>query len=242
MCIRDSTVLDPSLSNNKPSVNNDIAIVPSGSSTTTNILSNDIAGNAGGLINASSVSIVTQPLHGTVVVNNDGTITYTPDNGFTGTDKLTYQVCDNANPANCSTAEVFYTVIDANASTSTVANDDIAKVVTSLDGSTTVSGNILNNDNSTTGKTLTASIPSGNLPSADKGTIQFNADGSYTFTPAAGYTGPVDIIYQVCDNSNPAVCSKATLHIVVEPSSLINPDVNATIINVPVNGSLSTND
>jgi gliding motility-associated-like protein len=236
------TVLDPSLSNNKPSVNNDIAIVPSGSSTTTNILSNDIAGNAGGVINASSVSIITQPLHGTVVVNNDGTITYTPDNGFTGTDKLTYQVCDNANPANCSTAEVFYTVVDANASTSTVANDDIAKVVASLDGSTTVSGNVLNNDNSTTGKTLTASIPSGNLPASDKGTIQFNADGTYTFTPAAGYTGPVDIIYQVCDNSNPSVCSKATLHIIVEPSSVLNPDVNATIINVPVNGSLSTND
>ncbi|MFN6245809.1 MAG: Ig-like domain-containing protein [Chitinophagaceae bacterium] len=236
------SVLDPTLSNNKPSINIDIAIVPSGSSTTTNILANDIAGNAGGSINASSLSIVTQPLHGTVVVNNDGTITYTPDNGFTGTDKLIYQVCDNSNPANCSTAEVFYSVIDANASTSTVANDDIAKVVASLDGSSTVSGNVLNNDNSTTGKVLTSSIPSGNLPSSDKGTIQFNADGTYTFTPAAGFTGPVDIIYQVCDNSNPAICTKATLHIIVEPASVINPDVNTTIINVPVNGSLSTND
>ncbi|MDV7391544.1 Ig-like domain-containing protein, partial [Arthrospira platensis SPKY1] len=37
-----------------------------------------------------SVSAVTQGTNGAVVINADGTITYTPEAGFTGTDSFTY--------------------------------------------------------------------------------------------------------------------------------------------------------
>jgi len=52
-------------------------------------------------------AIVTQPTHGTVLVNADGTITYTPSAGFNGVDSFQYQICD---PEGSDTAWVFITV------------------------------------------------------------------------------------------------------------------------------------
>jgi hypothetical protein len=43
-----------------------------------------------------TVAIVTQPAHGTVVVNGNGTITYTPTPGYLGTDTFVYTFCGNA--------------------------------------------------------------------------------------------------------------------------------------------------
>jgi len=37
---------------------------------------------------------INQPLHGTVTRNEDGSYTYTPKEGFTGTDSFTYVVTD----------------------------------------------------------------------------------------------------------------------------------------------------
>ncbi|WP_270088635.1 gliding motility-associated C-terminal domain-containing protein [Sphingobacterium sp. SYP-B4668] len=56
------------------------------------ILVNDNAGSSA--IDRSKVTIVTQPIHGTVVVNVDGTVTYTPDPGFVGQDVFEYSITD----------------------------------------------------------------------------------------------------------------------------------------------------
>ncbi len=44
---------------------------------------------------ASSVTIVSQPAHGTAVANADGTITYTANAGFQGTDSFQYTISDD---------------------------------------------------------------------------------------------------------------------------------------------------
>jgi len=49
---------------------------------------------------------------GTLVVNTDKTVSYTPQNNFTGTDSFTYTICDDDTPSqSCSTATVIITVI-----------------------------------------------------------------------------------------------------------------------------------
>ena len=50
-----------------------------------------------------TVSIPSQPANGTAVNNGDGTITYTPNNGFKGTDSFEYSLC---NAAGCRTATI----------------------------------------------------------------------------------------------------------------------------------------
>lgn len=55
------------------------------------ILGNDISGTSGcGLI----ITANTQPSNGTVVLNSDGSFTYTPDNTFFGVDSFTYAITD----------------------------------------------------------------------------------------------------------------------------------------------------
>lgn len=59
------------------------------------VLDNDAAGTGGPL----SATLVDSPAHGTVTVNADGSFTYTPDEGFVGTDAFTYVASDGVGPA-----------------------------------------------------------------------------------------------------------------------------------------------
>ena len=205
------TVVDPILNINPPIINPDIASTVVNTPVTTNILANDKAANLGVSLNPASVSIVTQPKHGTVIVNADGTITYTPANGFVGSDSLVYSVCDNSTPTPiCKTGVVYYTVNPATAAPATIASDDFAKTVPG----TSITGNVLLNDKNTAGALLT--VTSNTSVPASKGVFVMNPNGTYSFTPAPGFTGPIDIVYTVCGGT-PPVCTNATLHILVEP-------------------------
>lgn len=51
------------------------------------------------------------PVNGTVTLNPDGTYTYTPNTGFTGTDTFSYVICNSGVPVRCDTASVFITVL-----------------------------------------------------------------------------------------------------------------------------------
>jgi gliding motility-associated-like protein len=205
------TVVDPMLNTNPPIVNPDIVSTIVNIPVTTNILANDNAANLGTSLNPASVSIASQPKHGTVIVNADGTITYTPANGFIGTDSLIYSVCDNSTPTPiCKTGVVYYTVKDTAAKPVTIASDDFAKTVPTV----TTSGNVLSNDKNTGGALLT--VTSNTSVPASKGIFVMNTNGTYSFTPAPGFSGPIDIVYTVCAGT-PAVCTNATLHILVEP-------------------------
>jgi len=64
---------------------------------TINVLANDTPNGA------TTPNVVTTPLNGTAVVNPDGTIEYTPNTGFVGTDRLVYTLC---NASGCATAVV----------------------------------------------------------------------------------------------------------------------------------------
>ncbi|MDM8567753.1 tandem-95 repeat protein [Candidatus Halobeggiatoa sp. HSG11] len=88
-----------------PTANNDMSTTDIATPVTIDILDNDSDPEGG--LNIESVTITTPPPHGTVTVNDDGTVTYTPDDDFTkGIDVFTYEVCDTGVPVQCDTAEV----------------------------------------------------------------------------------------------------------------------------------------
>jgi hypothetical protein len=235
------TVLDPLADDNAPVVNPDIATTKEETPVTIDVLSNDASGNVGTDLDPASLRITEQPANGTVTVNADGTVTYTPNAGFTGQDVFTYTVCDTGDPAICATSEVYVTVLPADAPDVTTAADDFAVVQANADGTATASGNVLANDSNTDPDAeLTATLVTD--PATLPGTLVFNADGSYTFTPIAGFAGPLEVVYTVCDDATPASCATATLHILVEPAPKIPVDFNVTDVNVPVTGNVGTND
>lgn len=92
------TVTVTPVGNLPPVANDDLATVTRnvGSSTnsvTINVVANDT--DADGTVDASTVTITTNPLNGDVVNNGNGTVTYTPKAGKRGSDAFGYTVDDN---------------------------------------------------------------------------------------------------------------------------------------------------
>tara|TARA_R110002012_G_scaffold263456_2_gene446409 strand:+ start:52854 stop:53855 length:1002 start_codon:yes stop_codon:yes gene_type:complete len=76
------------------SFNNDLII-----SSVNGVLNNDTDANG-----VESLSVITAPIssptHGSVVLNSDGSFTFTPNPGFIGADAFEYRVCDDGSPNN----------------------------------------------------------------------------------------------------------------------------------------------
>ena len=230
------SVTDPLSTTNPPIAKNDYTTSQMNTPVSVKVLSNDKSGNINTNLVAGTVSITTAPANGSASVNTTtGVITYTPNTGFVGTDSLNYQVCDNATPSNCQVATSYFKISSTAVAEYTTADDDFNKI----EMKTVATGNVLTNDLNSAGNTLT--VTSNSTPLASQGTISINADGTYTFTPTATFSGPVDITYTACTNAS--VCATATLHILVSPPGIVaNPDINATNVNTPVTGNINTND
>lgn len=88
-----------------PVAADDTATTPMDAAITIDVLANDTPSDAA---NALAVTSATTPSSGSVVVNADDTITYTPDAGFSGTDTFDYTVSEDG--AGTATATVTVTV------------------------------------------------------------------------------------------------------------------------------------
>ena len=77
-------------SNHAPVANNDSAWTTTGQPVSISVLANDTDADGDTL----SVSSLSQGTNGTVVKNSNGTLTYAPRSGFTGTDSFTYSISD----------------------------------------------------------------------------------------------------------------------------------------------------
>jgi len=76
--------------NRPPTANPDSATTQQNTPVTINVVANDTDPDGDTL----TVSGVTQGAHGTVTNNGNGTVTYSPNAGFSGTDNFTYTISD----------------------------------------------------------------------------------------------------------------------------------------------------
>jgi hypothetical protein len=89
-------------SNTAPFADNDTATAGTGGVARLSVLDNDWDADG------DSLAIVgtTNPANGRITVNSDGTVTYTANDSFTGTDKFTYRVGDGVATSNWATVTV----------------------------------------------------------------------------------------------------------------------------------------
>ncbi|HCM1331715.1 TPA: tandem-95 repeat protein [Vibrio parahaemolyticus] len=137
------------------------------------------------------------PKNGTVIVNNDGTVTYTPDDNYVGEDTFTY-IVTSGGVSESATVEVNVTPVND----APVAKDDIA--TTQEDTAVTI--DVLPNDTDVDGDKL--SIESASVPK-EQGTVEV-VDGKLVFTPAENFNGDAEITYTVTDG---ALTDQATVKV-----------------------------
>lgn len=181
--------------NDAPVANNDQANVSEDSSVIVNALANDadIDGDTLIITDATANS-------GTVTVNSDGNIVYTPLPNFVGTAIITYTISDgNGGEA---TAQITVTVENVN-DAPTLEGGEV-----STNQDTPLSINVLSNANDIDGDTLTIASAE-----ATNGTVEI-VNGVVTFTPADGFHGTATITVCVADQSGAQACATYTVTVI----------------------------
>jgi len=143
------------------------------------------------------------PAHGDVTVDADGSYTYTPDPGYSGPDSFGYEVCDPSGA--CAPATVTVTVTADNDAPPSPADSSFS-TAEDTPASGTLPGSV-----DPDGDALTF----GATDAPAHGDVTIDADGSYTYTPDPGYSGPDSFGYEVCDPSG--ACAPATVTVTVTP-------------------------
>ncbi|MGD9929861.1 MAG: Ig-like domain-containing protein [Mangrovibacterium sp.] len=142
-----------------------------------------------------------------------GEYTFVPANDYSGEAVFKYKICqpDPNGVERCTEAEAVIQILQpAYTNQAPVANDDVA--VTRV--GQPVSGNFLHNDLDPEGDAIRIGMVNDNGLS---GTFTWNANGSYTYTPAPGFSGQQHVTYRVCDDTGN--CDWGTLNLyVLEPA------------------------
>ncbi|HCG9901935.1 TPA: tandem-95 repeat protein [Vibrio parahaemolyticus] len=176
----------------------DKATVVEDTPTIIKVLGNDTFEGDGKVV---SLDTNNGPSNGTVSVNPDGSVTYTPNDNYHGEDTFTY-IVTSGDVSESTTVEVNVTPIND----APVAKDDIA--TTQEDTAVTI--DVLPNDADVDGDKL--SIQSATVPEA-QGKVEI-VDGKLVFTPAENFNGHADITYTVTDGE---LTDEAKVTVTVNP-------------------------
>ncbi len=161
--------------------------------------------------NLLGITDFTLPSHGQLINNNDGTFTYTPDSDYNGIDHFTYTITDGHGAT--ATATVTLTVHGVN--DAPVAGDN---TLTTNQNETVISTSVLANDTDIDNDALAVA----DYAQGAHGTVSYQGDGIFTYTPDGDYTGTDSFTYTISDGQGGS--DTATVRITVLP---VNHDPNA---------------
>ncbi|MFM7019817.1 MAG: beta strand repeat-containing protein, partial [Aquirufa sp.] len=240
---------------NTPTVTDDVATAIEDTPLNSSVLTND-SGSGGSAITVTSFTIngttytagqtATLPNVGTFVMAANGSYTFTPAANYNGAVPVISYLATDANGGS-DTGDLSISI--------TAINDPVVVVneTVSTNQGTNATGNVLTNDTDADGNTLTVTqftvsgvaYNVGDVVSIPgKGTITVAANGTYTFTPIASYSGSVPVIgYTVSDGNGSSVNGTLTITVVdVNDAPLAADDITTTLQNTPVSGNVLTND
>ncbi len=197
-------VLNISNVNDAPVAINDNIIVAEGGSVSTltdgstSILGNDIDNDPGDQLTAQ---IVSHPANGVVVLNTDGSFTYTQDGSESSLDSFAYHAFDGSGAA--SLASVSIIVIPVNDAPQ--AQDDSASVI---EGNS-IAISVLDNDTDDDGDVLQISL----ISAANHGSVVINSDNTFSYTHNGSEQFNDSFSYAITDPSGLSDISVVTIDV-----------------------------
>ena len=150
------------------------------------VLANDTDVEGGPL----TAVLVTSPDHGALTLLANGSFTYTPNATFHGSDRFVYKANDGGKKSAATT--VYITGLSPLDEFDAIPDDyETAAGVALAVGAP----GVLANDHNPDGGPLTTEL----MTSTAHGTLVLNEDGSFVYTPDAGFTGTDSFVYRVRD-------------------------------------------
>ncbi len=209
--------------------NDDTATTQEDTPVTVDVFDNDILGDPA--IDTAAVTAVTDPANGTVTINGDGTVTYTPDADFNGTDTFEYTlvVTDANGDTSSETATVTVTV---------GAVDDVVDDTATTLEDVAVTIDVLDND----GFDPTADVQITDVTAPANGTVSI-VNNQVVYTPDADFNGDdtFDYTVTVTNPDGTTTTETATVVVTVRPVDA-NDDTATTQEDTPVTVDVFDND
>ena len=137
---------------------------------------------------------------GSLVLNADNTLTYTPPSGYMGDDTFSYTVSDGRGGTGTATVSILV-------NTAPVAEDDV--VTATVDTPITIY--VLVNDHDANGDAFT--VTGVDSPSDKGGTVVNNHDGTLTYTSPSGFIGTDGFHYTITDSNGGSGTAAVTVRV-----------------------------
>jgi hypothetical protein len=165
---------------------------------------------------APTAAKTSNPAHGTVTLNSDGSFTYRPTAGYAGSDAFTYEArVLSLGILVTDAATVRLTV--TNASTPVAVNDSY--VATSGVTLSVPAAGVLANDSDADGDALTAILVDG----SGNGSLSFRSNGSFDFTPGGSFTGVRTFTYRASDGNRTSPVATVSITVTAAPTPRPTP-------------------
>ena len=237
---------------------NDVVVGTEDVVLTGNVRANDAFANSSAAISQFTVTGVT----GTFTAGQTATITGMGTLTIASTGAYTFTPVANWNGA---LPEVTYTLVDATTITTTAklsitltavndAPNVVADTATLLEDGTSVTGNVLTNDSDIEGSALSVTqftvagdatvYTAGQTATlTGKGAVTVNANGSYSFTPVANWSGVAPVLtYTVTDGTATATSTLTITVTAVNDAPVAANDSATGTEDVVLTGNVITND
>ena len=186
------------------------------------VLKNDYDADA----NQLTAVLNTNAQYGNVTLQSDGSFEYTPPTDYTGIDWFTYHVNDSL----IDSQEVFVKINVLPQNLSPVGTNDQYTVVENQILTVDAPG-VLQNDSDPENQALTAT----KITEPLQGTLDFNADGSFVYTPNTDYSGSDSFTYAANDGHSDS--SEITVNINITPENK-PPVANGEVYHIHANNVL----
>jgi hypothetical protein len=169
---------------------------------------------------------LTNPAHGTVVMNTNGSFTYQPNARYVGSDAFTYEArILNLGILLTDPATVTITVTNA---TAPLATNDTYSATTGVQLTVPAPG-VLSNDSDADGDALTAI----KVTDSGSGSVNLASNGSFTFTSGGSFTGARTFTYRASDGIATSNLATVTIN-VTAPAPTPTPTPAPTPAPTPV--------
>jgi DNA/RNA endonuclease G (NUC1) len=194
--------------NTRPTANPQSVTVAEDGTKTITLTGTDAEGNT------LTYAVASGPSHGTLS-GTGNSLSYAPDANYYGSDSFTFTVSDKYLTSTAATVSITVTEVNdavVAANDEKDAQEDTALIFPSSDLTT--------NDNAGPNEATQTLTVTNVISTPDThGTVALDS-GQVTYTPAAGYNGPANFDYQVCDNGTTngaaaAQCAIARVNVTV---------------------------